>query len=201
MASCPPCRRSWTRSIRQLIKGRDVTLKRIAERPPDDPHPHLVLDARYEKVRLEEVVRSRVSMIAIGINWDDRRNVLAVVPAARVDLLAERVPGLKARASGDPEVCLKCWGKRDPKLTDWAEVPTFLKRWPSTLASPASQASEEREYGGIGTSSTRRRLCRLPVRRASDLHPVSFRLPVAEETVAFRLHLPILETQRTFTSK
>ena len=38
----------------------------------------MILDARYEKVREEGVVRSRAVLIAIGINWDGRRQILGV---------------------------------------------------------------------------------------------------------------------------
>jgi putative transposase len=36
------------------------------------------LDARYEKVREDGVIRSRTAFVAIGINWEGLRNVLAV---------------------------------------------------------------------------------------------------------------------------
>ena len=39
---------------------------------------YLVLDARYEKVRLDGVIRSQAVLIAIGINWDGRRKILGV---------------------------------------------------------------------------------------------------------------------------
>ena len=42
-----------------------------------------MLDARYEKVREDGVIRSRAVLIAMGINWEGRRSVLAVELANR----------------------------------------------------------------------------------------------------------------------
>ena len=47
------------------------------------PYPYLILDARYEKVREDGVIRSQAVMIAIGVDWEGRRNVLAVELANR----------------------------------------------------------------------------------------------------------------------
>jgi hypothetical protein len=41
-------------------------------------YPYLILDARYEKVRLDGVIRAQAVLIAIGINWEGWRNVLGV---------------------------------------------------------------------------------------------------------------------------
>ena len=49
----------------------------------EEPYPYLVLDARYEKVREDGVIRSRAVLVAIGINWDGRRCVLGVELANR----------------------------------------------------------------------------------------------------------------------
>jgi putative transposase len=45
--------------------------------------PYLILDARYEKVREGGVVMSQAVLIAIGIDWDGRRQILAVEMANR----------------------------------------------------------------------------------------------------------------------
>jgi len=42
-----------------------------------------ILDARYEKVREDGAVRSQAVLMAIGIDWEGRRNVLAVELANR----------------------------------------------------------------------------------------------------------------------
>src|SRR3982751_6998250 len=51
-----------------------------------EPYPYLILDARYEKVREDGAVRSQAVLVAIGINWEGRRNVLAVELAHRESL-------------------------------------------------------------------------------------------------------------------
>ena len=48
-----------------------------------ESYPYLILDARYEKVREEGVIRSRAVLIAIGIHEGGRREVLAVDLAPR----------------------------------------------------------------------------------------------------------------------
>jgi putative transposase len=43
----------------------------------------LVPDARYEKVRENAVIRFRAVLVAVGIDWEGRRQVLAVEMANR----------------------------------------------------------------------------------------------------------------------
>ena len=61
--------------------------------------PYLVLDARYEKVRLDGVIQSQAVLVAIGINWDGRRCVLGVELSNRESRSSwtNFVTGLKAR--------------------------------------------------------------------------------------------------------
>ena len=70
-------------SISRINKTLDEELKKFATRHLDEEYPYLILDARYEKVREDGVIRTRAVMIAIGINWDGRRSVLAVELAQR----------------------------------------------------------------------------------------------------------------------
>lgn len=70
-------------TISQVNKGLDAALERFATRVLEEPYPYLILDARYEKVRIDGVIRSQAVLIAIGINWDGRRQVLAVELANR----------------------------------------------------------------------------------------------------------------------
>jgi transposase-like protein len=70
-------------TISQINKGLDAALARFANRPLEEPYPYLILDARYEKVRIDGVIRSQAVLIAIGINWEGRRQVLAVELAHR----------------------------------------------------------------------------------------------------------------------
>ena len=61
----------------------DQSLEKFSRRKLEDAHPYLILDARYEKVRIDGIVRSQAVMIAIGVNWDGRREILAVELANR----------------------------------------------------------------------------------------------------------------------
>jgi Transposase, Mutator family len=51
--------------------------------PLAEAFPYLILDARYERVREAGVIVSQAVLIAIGIDWDGRRQVLAVELANR----------------------------------------------------------------------------------------------------------------------
>jgi putative transposase len=70
-------------SISRINKTLDEELHKFATRHLDEEYPYLILDARYEKVREDGVIRTRAVMIAIGINWDGRRSILAVELANR----------------------------------------------------------------------------------------------------------------------
>ena len=70
-------------TVSEINKGLDGKLAAFASRRLEEPYPYLIMDARYEKVREAGVIRSRAVMIAIGINWDGRREVLAVELANR----------------------------------------------------------------------------------------------------------------------
>jgi transposase-like protein len=78
------CGHSFSAStISQINKGLDEALSRFAQRRLDEPYPYLILDARYEKVRLDGVIQSQAVLIAIGINWEGRRQILGVRLANR----------------------------------------------------------------------------------------------------------------------
>jgi putative transposase len=70
-------------TISRLNQNLDEELDKFAGRRLEDPYPYLILDARYEKVREDGVIRSQAVMIAIGVDWEGRRNVLAVELANR----------------------------------------------------------------------------------------------------------------------
>lgn len=61
----------------------DAELERFARRKLESELPYLILDARYEKVREDGVIRSRAVLVAIGIDWEGRRQILAVESAGR----------------------------------------------------------------------------------------------------------------------
>ena len=78
------CGHSFSAStISRINKTLDTELKKFATRGLEEEYPYLILDARYEKVRQDGVIRSRAVLVAIGINWDGRRCVLAVELAGR----------------------------------------------------------------------------------------------------------------------
>jgi len=86
-------------SISRINQTLDEELKKFATRRLEEEYPYLILDARYEKVREDGVIRSHAVMIAIGINWDGRRSILAVELANRESGTSWRdfVHGLKER--------------------------------------------------------------------------------------------------------
>jgi transposase-like protein len=66
-----------------INKRLDESLKAFAERRLQEPFAYLILDARYEKVREAGVVMSQAVLIAVGIDWDGRRQILSVEMAGR----------------------------------------------------------------------------------------------------------------------
>ena len=79
------CGHSFSASAISAINKRlDESLEAFAGRPLEEPFAYLILDARYEKVREGGVVMmSQAVLIAIGIDWDGRRQILAVEMANR----------------------------------------------------------------------------------------------------------------------
>ena len=77
-------------SVSRIVKTLDDELEKFAQRRLEEPYPYLILDARYEKVREDGAVRSQAVLVAIGINWEGRRNVLAVELAHRESLSSWR---------------------------------------------------------------------------------------------------------------
>lgn len=70
-------------AISRINSKLDEELGKFAGRQLEEAYPYLILDARYEKVREEGVIRSRAVLIGIGINWEGRRCVLGVELANR----------------------------------------------------------------------------------------------------------------------
>ncbi len=70
-------------TISRINAKLDEELEKFARRKLEEAYPYLILDARYEKVRLDGVIRSRAVLIAIGVNWEGRRCVLGVELANR----------------------------------------------------------------------------------------------------------------------
>lgn len=94
------CGHSFSASaISSINKGLDEALGRFAKRRLDESYPYLILDARYERVRDAGVIAHRAVLIAIGINGEGQRQVLAVELANRESQSSwkEFLSGLKER--------------------------------------------------------------------------------------------------------
>src|SRR5262252_8543269 len=86
-------------SISAINKSLDDGLKAFAERRLNESYPYLILDARYEKVREAGVILSQAVLIAVAVDEDGRRQILAVDLANRESRSSWRdfLSGLKAR--------------------------------------------------------------------------------------------------------
>jgi transposase-like protein len=60
-------------TISRMNQTLDAELEQFAGRKLEEEYPYVVLDARYEKVREDGVIRSQAVLVAIGINWEGRR--------------------------------------------------------------------------------------------------------------------------------
>ena len=87
-------------TISGMVKGLDEELGQFAERRLEEAYPYLILDARYEKVREAGTVRSQAVLVAIGINQDGRRCVLAVDLANRESVSSWKDLLLRLRQRG-----------------------------------------------------------------------------------------------------
>ena len=70
-------------SISAINKTLDESLKAFSERRLADPFPYLILDARYERVREGGVIVSQAVLVAVAVDWEGRRQILAVELANR----------------------------------------------------------------------------------------------------------------------
>jgi putative transposase len=78
------CGHAFSASTISTINQRlDGELEAFARRRLEEAYPYLVLDARYERIREGGVVHRRAVLVAIGINWEGRRNILGVELANR----------------------------------------------------------------------------------------------------------------------
>lgn len=78
------CGHSFSASaVSEINKKMDTELAAFAGRRLDEAYPYLILDARYEKVREAGVIRAQAVLVAIGVDWEGRRNVLGVDLANR----------------------------------------------------------------------------------------------------------------------
>jgi len=86
-------------TISEATARLDDALKAFSERRLSEAYPYLILDARYERIREAGVIQSQAVLIAIGVDWEGRRQVLGVELANRESRSSWRdfLAGLKSR--------------------------------------------------------------------------------------------------------
>jgi putative transposase len=87
-------------TISRMNQNLDAELAKFAGRRLEEAYPYVILDARYEKVREDGVIRSQAVMIAIAVDWEGRRNVLAVEVANRESQSSWKEFALKLKQRG-----------------------------------------------------------------------------------------------------
>ena len=109
-------------TVSAATKQLDEELERVMNRPLTEEYPYLILDARYERVRENGVVKSRAVLVAIGVDWEGRRQVLGVQLANRESTSSWRefLIGLKQR--GLTGVCLTVTDQHEGLKQAVAEV-------------------------------------------------------------------------------
>ena len=70
-------------TISAMNRSLDAALTAFAERQLSEPYPYLILDARYERVREGGVIASQAVLLAVAVDGEGRRQVLAVELANR----------------------------------------------------------------------------------------------------------------------
>ena len=94
------CGHSFSAStISEATARLDATLDAFFARRLEEAYPYLILDARYERVREGGVISSQAVLVAIGVDWEGRRQVLGVELANRESRSSWRefLTGLRAR--------------------------------------------------------------------------------------------------------
>jgi putative transposase len=87
-------------SISTITARLDGQLEEFSRRGLTEAFPYVVVDARYERVREGGVIVSRAILIALGIDWEGRRQVLAVEYANRESQSSWREFLLQLQARG-----------------------------------------------------------------------------------------------------
>jgi putative transposase len=70
-------------AISEINKKLDEQLEEFSQRKLEEEYPYLILDARYERVRQNGTIEPHAVLVALGINTEGRRCVLAVELANR----------------------------------------------------------------------------------------------------------------------
>ena len=78
------CGQEFSASTISAINQRlDEELEGFMCRRLEEEYPYVILDARYERVRQEGIIRSRAALVAIGVDWEGKRQILGVELANR----------------------------------------------------------------------------------------------------------------------
>ena len=78
------CGHSFSASaISAINKSLDGKLRAFSERRLKEPFPYLILDARYERAREDGIIASQAVLIAVAVDWEGRRQILAADLANR----------------------------------------------------------------------------------------------------------------------
>jgi len=73
------CGLSFSKSqVSEISKQLDSEIQAWLNRALEDEYPYVYVDARYEKVRRDHRVESHAVLIAKGVNWDGKRDILGV---------------------------------------------------------------------------------------------------------------------------
>lgn len=93
-------------AISDINKTLDGSLKAFAERRLCEDFPYVILDARYERVREAGVILPQAVLVAVGIDWDGRRQILGVELANRESRSSWKdfLLGLRARGLAGVEL-------------------------------------------------------------------------------------------------
>ncbi|GLR45898.1 hypothetical protein GCM10007880_64160 [Mesorhizobium amorphae] len=147
-----------------------------------------ILDARYEKVREAGIVTSQAVLIAVGIDWDGRRQILSVEMANResrsawkdflVALKARSLKGVELVVSDDHAGLVAAIGEVMPEAAWQRCYVHFLrntldhlprKHWRRLPAGAALAVRSTRSHRGQGRS--RRMACQMvgPLSAADDM--------------------------------
>lgn len=175
-------------TVSQLAKKLDEELEKFARRRLQEEYPDLILDARVEKVRVGGVVQGQAVQIAIGVNMEGRRRILAVELADRESTTswrdsfvasvsrlakAERVH-TRWRSSGPTgdSYCVFVNGHK------WAIVPpTLTAAWSIAAGAEGSDLCSQRQprgaeasgFGAIARSDMAAVLCAFSAQRAGPV--------------------------------
>ncbi len=73
------CGTSFSKSqVSELSKELDQEISLWRNRPLSGSYPYLIVDGRYEKVRIDHEVVSQGILIVMGINKEGKREILSV---------------------------------------------------------------------------------------------------------------------------